>query len=135
MNKAQNLVTYKLKYSCDESLLDVLNQYNCVLKFTYNRLLENPKLTTKELTVLQKTLNNCNLIGSHLRNSAIYDAKSLVEKSTEPIIFGGKNLFMQRCQHKISKEDFILKRLRPLNCVGEACKCANRHFKSIQLYA
>ena len=131
MNKAQNLVTYKIKYSCDESLLDILNQYNCMLKFTYNRLIENSKLTTKELTALQKTLNNCDLIGSHLKNSAIYDAKSLIEKSTEPIIFGGKNLFMQRCQHKISKEDFILKRLRPLNCVGEACKGANRHFKII----
>ena len=131
MNKTQNLVTYKIKYSCDDSLLDILNQYNCVLKFTYNRLLENSKLTTKELTALQKTLNNCDLIGSHLRNSAIYDAKSLVEKSTEPIIFGGKNLFKQRCQHKISKEDFIIKRLRPLNCVGEACKGANRHFKII----
>ena len=131
MNKAQNLVTYKIKYSCNDSLLDILNQYNCVLKFTYNRLLENSKLTTKELTALQKTLNNCDLISSHLRNSAIYDAKSLVEKSIEPIIFGGKNLFKQRCQHKISKEDFTLKRLRPLNCVGEACKGANRHFKII----
>ena len=131
MNKTQNLVTYKIKYSRNDSLLDILNQYNCVLKFTYNRLLENPKLTTKELTALQKTLNNCDLIGSHLRNSAIYDAKSLVEKSTEPIIFGGKKLFKQRCQHKISKEDFTLKRLRPLNCIGEACKGANRHFKII----
>ncbi len=131
MNKAQNIVTYKIKYSCNESLLEVLNQYNCVLKFTYNRLLENPKLTTKELTTLQKTLNNCDLIGSHLKNSAIYDAKSLIEKSTEPIIFGGKNLFKQRCQHKISRDDFILKRLRPLNCVGEACQGANRHFKII----
>lgn len=131
MNKVQNLVTYKIKYSCNDSLLEVLNQYNGVLKFTYNRLLENHKLTTKELTALQKTLNNCDLIGSHLRNSAIYDAKSLIEKSNKPIIFGGKNLFMQRCQHKISKEDFIIKRLRPLNCVGEACKCANRHFKII----
>ena len=131
MNKTQNLVTYKIKYSCDESLLDVLNKYNNILKFTYNRLLENPKLTTKELTALQKTLNNCDLIGSHLKNSAIYDAKSLIEKYTEPIIFGGKNLFKQRCQHKISRDDFILKRLRPLNCVGEACKGANRHFKII----
>ena len=111
MNKAQNLVTYKIKYSCNDSLLDILNQYNCVLKFTYNRLLENSKLTTKELTALQKTLNNCDLIGSHLKNSAIYDAKSLVEKSTEPIIFGGKNLFKHRCQHKISRDDFILKSL------------------------
>ena len=43
MNKSQTLVTYKIKYSCNESLLEVLNQHNCVLKFTYNRLVENSK--------------------------------------------------------------------------------------------
>ena len=127
----QNLITLKIKYSCEESILDVIRQYNSVLKFTYNRLLENQKLKTAEITQLQKNLNNCNLIGSHLKNSAIYDAKSLVEKSNEPIIFGGKNLFNQRCQHKISKDEFQLKRLRPITSIGEANKNANRLFDII----
>ena len=95
----QNLITLKIKYLCNDSLLDVIRQYNSVLKFTYNRLLANPKLKTAEITQLQKSLNNCDLIGSHLKNSAIYDAKSLAERSTKPIIFGGKHLFKQRCQH------------------------------------
>ena len=89
MNKAQNLVTYKIKYSCNDSLLDILNQYNCVLKFTYNRLLENSKLTTKELTALQKTLNNCDLIGSHLKSNMIsddyYTAYTIKEKRRKTI--------------------------------------------------
>ena len=127
----QNLITFKIKYSCEESILDVIRQYNSVLKFTYNRLLENPKLKTAEITQLQKNLNNCNLIGSHLKNSIIYDAKSLVEKSNKPIIFGGKNLFNQRCQHKISKDEFQLKRLRPITSIGEANKNANRLFDII----
>ena len=92
----QNLITLKIKYICDSSILDVIRQYNSALKFTYNRLLANTKLKTAEITQLQKSLNNCDLIGSHFRNSAIYDAKSLVERSTEPIIFGGKYLFKQR---------------------------------------
>ena len=125
----QNLITLKIKYSCNDSLLDVIRQYNSVLKFTYNRLLENPNLKTAEITLLQKDLNNCELIGSHLKNSAIYDAKSLVEKSSEPVIFGGKKLFLQRCQNKIDRNEFLIKRLRPLNCVGEANRNANRLFK------
>ena len=40
----QNLITLKIKYSCNNSILDIIKQYNSVLKFTYNRLLENPKL-------------------------------------------------------------------------------------------
>ena len=127
----QNIITRKIKYSCDDDLLPVINQYNSVLRYTYNRLMENPKLKTSEITTLQRSLNNVHLIGSHLKNSAIYDAKSLV--SEKPIIFGGKYLFNQRCQHKISKEEFKLSRLRPLNCVGEACKKANRLFKIVDI--
>ena len=124
----QNQITLKIKYSCNNSILDVIRQYNSVLKVTYNRLLENPKLKTAEITQLQKNLNNCDLIGSHLRNSAIYDAKSLIECSNKPIVFGGKYLFKQRCQHKITKDEFLLKRLRPINSIGEANQKANRLF-------
>ena len=135
MNKNQNLITMKIKYKCNDSILQIIKQYNSVLRYTYNRLFENPKLTTPEITELQKSLNNVELIGSHLKNSAIYDAKSLIKKDNEeeikPIVFGGKYLFKQRCQHKINKEEFYLKRLRPLNSVGKACKGANRLFKII----
>ena len=127
----QNLITLKIKYSCNNSILDIIKQYNSILKFTYNRLLENSKLKTAEITQLQKNTNNCDLIGSHLKNSAIYDAKSLIERSNEPIIFGGKYLFKQRCQHKISKKEFLIKRLRPIYSVGEANQKANRLFDII----
>lgn len=127
----KNLITLKIKYSCDNSILDVIKQYNSVLKFTYNRLLENPKLKTSEITQLQKNLNHCDLIGSHLKNSIIYDAKSLIEKSTKPIIFGGKHLFKQRCQHKINRDEFLIKRLRPISSIGEANQKSNRLFDII----
>lgn len=125
-----NLVTYKIKYSCNDSLLSVIKQYNSVLRFTYNRLLNN-RLSTKELTVLQKTLNNTEMIQSHLRNSVIYDAKTLIAKSTDPIIFGGKKLFVKRCKQEISHEEFQIKKLFPLTSIGEMCKGANRLFKIV----
>ena len=125
-----NLVTYKIKYNCNESLLPVIKQYNSVLRFTYNRLL-NDRLSTKEITVLQKTINNTEMIQSHLRNSAIYDSKTLIAKSRDPIIFGGKKLFMQRCKQQISHEEFQIKKLFPLTSIGEMCKGSNRLFKII----
>ena len=120
------ITTIKAKYTCEDDLMQVIKQYNSVLHVTCNRLLEQ-SLSTKEITTIQKSMNNVDLIGSHLKNSAIYDAKSLVNKSTtDKIVFGGKNLFTQRCQQKISHDDFVKKRLRPLTSVGEACKGGNR---------
>ncbi|HOY90429.1 MAG TPA: hypothetical protein PK891_01795, partial [Bacteroidales bacterium] len=77
------------------------------------------------------TLNNVELIQSHLRNSAIYDAKTLISKSTDTIIFGGKKLFIQRCKQEISHEDFQIKKLVPLTSIGEMCKGSNRLFKIV----
>ena len=124
------IVTVKIKYTCEDDLMPLLTQYNSVLRVTYNRLVEK-SLSTKEITSIQKSLNNVDLINSHLKNSTIYDAKAIVNESKDKIIFGGKNLFLQRCQQKISHEEFIRKRLRPLNSVGEACKGGNRLFKLV----
>ena len=129
-NKQDNLITWKIEFSCEFDLFDIINDYNKVLKFTYNRLLDNPELTTKEIFAIQKTMHKSNFIGSHLCNSAIYDAKAIVKHSDDDkaIIFGGKNLFVKRCQHKITKESFIHRRLVPLYSVGEANQFGNRLF-------
>ena len=123
-----SMVTYKIPYTCDDDLYEVIKSYNNLLHFTYNRLLENPKLSTKELTALQKEINTPDYIMSYLRNSAIRNARALIEKSKEPIIFGGKNLFKLRCKHKISHEEFIRKRLMPIHCEGEGNQKGNRLF-------
>ena len=34
----QNLITLKIKYSCNNSFLDVIKQYNSVLKFTLHTI-------------------------------------------------------------------------------------------------
>ena len=129
-SKQNNLITWKIKFTCEFDLFNVINEYDKVLRFTYNRLTENPDLSTKELSAIQKTMNKSDLIGCHLCNSAIYDAKAIIEHSDDNkgIIFGGKKLFVKRCQHKIDKETFIHKRLLPLYSVGEANQTGNRLF-------
>lgn len=137
----QAIVTYKIPYSCLnlEIILSYIKQYNNVLKCTYNYRLQyfdNSELKDKEIDKLvreyQNQLNHVELIGSHLKNSANYDAKALIEKNGDKsIIFGGKHLFLQRCNNKISKEEFRLQRLVPLYSVGESNYYGNRHFRII----
>ena len=127
-----NIITLKLKYSTDEQsktrILEYIKNYNNVFRFTYNRLHENDKLKTKEITELQKSMNNI-FVDSHFKNSAIFDSKTLLHN--DKVIFGGKKLFIQRCQNKISKEDFEIKKLRPLYSVGESPQKGNRKFSII----
>ena len=127
-----NIITLKLKYSTDENsksrILEYIKNYNNVLHFTYNRLHENKDLKTKEITVLQKIMNNI-FVDSHFKNSAIFDSKSLLRN--EKVIFGGKKLFIDRCQNKISKEEFKIKKLRPIYSVGESPRKGNRKFSII----
>ena len=127
-----NIITMKIKYSTDEHsksrILEYIKNYNNVLHFTYNRLHENEDLKTKEITVLQKTMKNV-FIDSYFKCLAIFDSKSLLGK--EKIIFGGKKLFIQRCQNKISKEDFEIKKLRPIYSVGESPQKGNRKFSIV----
>ena len=131
-NNEINQITLKIKYSTDEQsktrILEYIKNYNNVLRFTYNRLHENKDLKTKEITVLQKSMNNI-FVDSHFKNSAIFDSKTLLHN--DKVIFGGKKLFIDRCQDKITKEEFQLKKLRPLYSVGESDKKGNRKFSII----
>lgn len=125
-----NIITLKIKYIPENgdltNILAYIENYNNILKFTYNRVQENIK-STKELTRLQNNLKNV-FIDSHFKNSAIYEAKAFQDSK---LIFGGKKLFLERLKNKISKEEFKQKRLLPICSIGEANKKANRKFKII----
>ena len=78
-----SIITMKIQYkvSSDKDkirILEYIENYNNVLKFTYNRVQEGI-ISTKELTALQNKLNNI-FIDSHLKNSAIYDAKMIQKR-------------------------------------------------------
>lgn len=121
--------TIKLPYKSES--LDVISKYvtnyNNVLRFTYNRLYDNNfKLSTKQLTEMQKSMNNI-FIDSHFLNSAQYEAKQL--KGRTKVIFGGRYNYIQRCKGRISKQEYHSTRLQPLLSIGEACKLGNRKFE------
>lgn len=137
--KIKNLVTLKIKYSTDEVSLEhiyrVQRDFNKVLRFTYSRVCENSNYSTKELTDFQSNLNNIDFCKSHLKNSAIYKSREIhtVNKDSNPqkVIFGGRENFIGRCQHKLSREEFEEKRVLPIYSIGQ-CNChGNRLFKIV----
>ena len=134
MKQNSNIITLKIHYETDASSLSLITaiqkQFNSCLRFTYNRLCDNKSLTTKELTALQKNLNNIELVKSHLKNSAIHKAKEIIATGAEKsVIFGGKNNFIKRCLNKISREEFLKKRFLPIYSIGQAINNGNRLFE------
>ena len=142
-NRKRNLVTMKIKYSTDEPGLDYIFQvrkdFNKVLRFTYNRIVDNPKYSTKDLTTLQSKLNNIDSCRSYLKNSAIYKSKEIYSRNKnnnpESVIFGGRKNFIDRCKLKISKDEYIAKRELPIYSVGVSYYKGNRLFQIVDTNA
>ena len=126
--------TIKLPYRCvtkaeHERVLEYVNNYNSILRFTYNRVLENPTISTKDLTILQKSMVNV-FVDSWFRSSAQYDAKALVKSNEgKKVVFGGRALFGRRQRQEITHDEFVRDRLVPLCSVGEAAANSNRKFQ------
>ena len=65
------------------------------------------------------SLNNIPLIKSYLKRCAVKNATQLIkEGDNKQLIFGGKKNFIQRCKCKITKDEFLYKRLSKLYFIG-----------------
>ena len=145
----ENLITLKIKYSCKsdkDSLIiqNYIDNYNNVLRFTYNRKVDSPSITDVELNVLQKGMNNV-FLGCWFLSSARVEVKEMLKSIDElnkindeehqvdkkHIVFGSKNLFVNRCKKLVSREDYLVEKQHPLYSVGECKQKGNRHFRII----
>ena len=114
-----------------EKIFQMMVNHNNIVKCTYNYLLKHPKASTAEISHYQNSLNNI-FLDTHFKGSAIYEAKSLMKRNGEnKIIFGGKKLFIQRCQNKITKEEFYKEKQIPIYRVGQSNEKGNSKFKII----
>lgn len=120
--------TIKLPYKTTEDLISVIKQYSNVVRYSYNRFLDGK--TEKDIRELSKSMNNIDLLNSWLIQCGIKDGKAIQTRfKNEKVIFGGKYNLINRIKNKISKEEFSLKRLSPINIQGEELKQGNRSFK------
>ena len=125
------MITLKIKYKTTENCLNLIweyrKQYSSVLHYAYNRRYEN--ISEKDTEHQISSLNNIPLIKSYLKRCAVKNATQLQpikDGDVKRIIFGGKKNFIDRCKSKITKDEFINKRLSKLFIIGEANKHGNR---------
>ena len=126
-------ITLKLKYQAENPsrILEMIKNYNSLFGLTYNFMFENEKTSTKEILAFLKSKNNV-FLDTYFKNGAIYDCKSEISKKKgKKIIFGGKKLFLKRQNNKISKEEYKIAKLRPLQVVGAAFNKGNCKFQII----
>ena len=123
------MITLKIKYTTTEDGLNLIEeyrkQYSSVLHYAYNRRYEgvSEKDTEHQLT----SLNNIPLIKSYLKRCAVKNAKQLIKDGDKKqLIFGGKKNFIDRCKGKITKDEFLNKRLSKLYFIGETNYHGNR---------
>ena len=120
--------TIKLPYKTTEDLTSVLKQYSNVVRYSYNRFLEGK--TEKDIRELSKSLNSIDLLNSWLIQCGIKDGKAIQTRfKNEKVVFGGKYNLINKLKKKITKEEYQLKRLCPVNIQGEELKQGNRSFK------
>jgi IS605 OrfB family transposase len=120
--------TIKLPYKTNEDLTSILKQYSSVVRYSYNRFLDGK--TEKDIRELTKSLNNIDLLNSWLVQCGIKDGKSIQTRfKNKVVVFGGKFNLINRLKNKITKEEYQLKRLSPMNIQGEELKKGNRSFK------
>ena len=126
-------ITLKLKYQTNDSsrVFEMIRNYNSIFNLVYNFMFGNKKASTKTILDYVNLKNNL-FLDTYFKNGAIYDCKGEISKNKEKkIIFGGKKLFLERQNGKISKEDYKIVKLRPLQVVGAAFNKGNCKFQII----
>ena len=126
------MVTLKVKYETGNSqrILEYIKNYNSVYNSIFNFLQkQNKKVSTKDAFVFIRSLNNI-FISFSFKDSALRDARQTLEVvKNKKIIFGGKKLFLNRIKNLVSKEEFQLRKLRPLQVIGIAKTKGNCKFQ------
>ena len=123
------MITLKIKYTTTEDGLNLIKeyrkQYSSVLHYAYNRRYEG--INEKNIEHQISSLNNIPLIKSYLKRCAVKNATQLIKDGdNKQLIFGGKKNFIDRCKDKITKDEFLNKRLSKLLIIGEANQHGNR---------
>ena len=116
--------TIKLKIKNKINLTKELKEFNSIVRFSFNRFQEGLKEKEIRSKVNELFKNNC-----WYNQCAIKVGQQLYKKHKDKhIIFGGKSLMIKYLKKLITKEEYSLKKLLPLNIQGEACKKGNRLF-------
>lgn len=113
------MITYKFKIQNQINIDNYLNQYNNILRYSYNRFKDNTDITLSQVeSSVKSTMNHIDLMDASLIKIAVNNAKSL--KGKDYVIFGGKLNFFKRKYQKITKEEYKLYKNKPIQLRGSS---------------
>jgi hypothetical protein len=113
----------------DNELLNTQKVFNSMVRYAYNRLIDNNSLKEKDLrTIVNTTFNQPSWLSECANKDAIYLYKSNKTRGLKTVIFGGFKNLKDYLLKKKSKEQYKLDKLLPITFQGEACKYGNRMF-------
>lgn len=116
--------TIKLKIKNEINLIAELKEFNSIVRFSFNRFQDGLKEKEVRNKINSLFKNNC-----WFNQCAIKVGQQLFKKHKDKkIIFGGKYLLKQYMKKLITKEEYSLKKLLPVNIQGESSKKGNRLF-------
>ena len=110
-------------------LLDTQRVFNNIVRYAYNRLIDNNNLKEKDLRkLINETFKQPSWLSQCAIKDAVYLFKSNKTRGLKPIIFGGLKNLKDYLLKKKTKEQYKLDKLLPITFQGEACKYGNRMF-------
>jgi len=113
----------------DTELLNTQKVFNSIVRYAYNRLVDNTELKEKDLRKLvNTTFKQPSWLSQCAIKDAIYLFKSNKTKGLKTVIFGGFKNLKDYLLKKKTKEQYKLDKLLPVTFQGEACKYGNRMF-------
>ena len=113
----------------DNELLSTQKVFNNMLRYTYNRLIDNNNLKEKDLRkLINETFKQPSWLSQCAIKDAIYLFKSNKTKGFKTVIFGGFKNLKDYLLKKKSKEQYKLDKLLPVTFQGEMLNHGNRMF-------
>ena len=113
----------------DAELLNTQKVFNSMVRYTYNRLVDNNDLKEKDLRkLISETFKQPSWLTQCAIKDAIYLFKSNKTKGLKTVIFGGFKNLKDYLLKKKSKEQYKLDKLLPITFQGETPQHGNRMF-------
>jgi len=112
------MIAYKYRLGNRLEIDRYINQYNNVLRFSYNRFSDNSELKLSECEHLVKEkMNNIEMLDASLIKMAVNKAKGI---NDDKVVFGGRYNMRRRSQKKISHMQWLETRNSPLLLRGSS---------------
>ena len=113
----------------DNELLNTQKVFNNMVRYGYNRLIDNKQLKEKDLRkLINETFKQPSWLTQCAIKDAIYLFKSNKATGFKTVIFGGFKNLKDYLLHKKSKEQYKLDKLLPITFQGEMLNHGNRMF-------